>query len=290
MRKLVAVALFPACSTVVVPPDPAGGDDDGMPVFPSDGTVVPGDPAPVDSPHLALGMPTDATPDDDFLIVHPEMAIGYGRFLNAANWVSWRTRAVDFGPVARYPGPFYPEAALPADWFHPDTSDMFGSGFDRGHMVRSEERTSTDAANYATFVMSNVLPQQADLNRGPWFDFELYVQYKVESSSHPHDAYMIAGPVWPAACVTHAARTTGDGCTDVGRVADPTHRIAVPTATWKVVVLVEPGEDPRHAAAPYVVAVMMPNTTGIANERWYTYRTTVAEIEAATGYDLPSLE
>ena len=34
----------------------------------------------------------------------------------------------------------------------------------------------------------------------------------------------------------------------------------------------------------------MPNVQGIINERCWTYRSTVAAIEAATGYDLPSLE
>src|ERR1041384_4320630 len=99
MRTLVLVALVSACSTV---PATTPGDDDDDTIGPPDGTVVPGDPPPTESPHLALGVPADATPDDDFLIVHPEMAIGYSQFLNAANWVSWRTRGVDFGPVERY--------------------------------------------------------------------------------------------------------------------------------------------------------------------------------------------
>jgi endonuclease G, mitochondrial len=289
MRTLLVLAVCACSHTPAAAPgddDPPGDDPDD----PGDGAIVPGGPSGQDSPHLALGVPADGSPGDDFLIVHPEMAIGYNHFLNAANWVSWRTRRIDFGPAPRYAGPFYPEAALPAAWFHPDTGELSGSGYDRGHMLRSEERTRDDAANYATFVMSNVLPQRPDLNRGPWFDFELYVQRKIESTSHPRDAYVIAGAVWPAACATHAARVAGDGCPDVGRSTDPTHRIAVPSATWKVVVFVDPGEDPRAALHPYIAGVLMPNTNGIAAARWYTYRATVAEIEAASGYDLPSLE
>jgi endonuclease G len=282
----ILLVLLAACSSAADPEMVMPEPDDG----PSDGTLMPVDPPQTDSPHLALGVPIDGTPIDDHLVVHPQMAIGYSRFLNAANWVSWRTRPEDFGPVERYQGNFYPDAALPADWFRADHGDLYGSGYDRGHMLRSEERTRTMGENYDTFVMTNVLPQRADLNRGPWFDFELYVQRRVESSSRPRDAYVIAGPVWPAACRTHAARTAGDGCVDVGQSSDPARRIAVPEATWKVVVFVDAGEAPLSASDPYLVAVLMPNVRGIEEGRWWTYRTTVAAIEATSGYDLPSLQ
>jgi endonuclease G len=282
--SLVVVACASPSPTGMDPPEDPEGD-------PSDGDVIPDDPAPIDSPHLALGVPTDASPADDHLVVHEQMALGYNRFLNAPNWVSWRTRAEDFGPVERYQGNFYPDTQLPAEWFRADHSDMYGSGYDRGHMLRSEERTRTSGENYATFVMTNVLPQRADLNRGPWFDFELYVQRRVESTSRPRDAYVIAGAIWSPACSTHAPRAAGDGCRDVGRTSDVTRRIAVPIATWKVAVFVDAGIAPLDAAAnPYVVAVVMPNETGISETRWYEYRTTVAEIERQSGYDLPSLE
>ncbi len=279
----VVVAVFAACAAPTAPPDSMGDDD-------SDGVLSPDGDPPVDSPHLALGTPSDTTPLDDYLIVHEQFAAGYSQFLNASNWVSWRTRADDFGPVDRYEGPFYSDTTLPPTWFHPEGFDMNGSGYDRGHMLRSEERTSTTDVNIATFVMTNVLPQRADLNRGPWFDFELYVQHQVESSTRPRDAYVIAGAVWSIECATHAQRVAGDGCIDVGRSSDVTHHIAVPTATWKVVLFVTAGTPPLEGHDAYIVGVLMPNERGINEARWWKYRATVAEIEAASGYDLPSLE
>ena len=62
----------------------------------------------------------------------------------------------------------------------------------------------------------------------------------------------------------------------------------VPEATWKVAVFVDAGESPLAASDPYVVAVL-PNVRSIEEVRW-TYRTTVAEIERASGYGLPSLQ
>ena len=136
--------------------------------------------------------------------------------------------------------------------------------------------------------MTNVLPQEADLNRGPWFDFELYVQRRVESFSAPMDAYEIAGPVWPAACAHHVPRAVGDGCRDAGHGADPTHHIAVPESTFKIVVLVPRGTALAAAAEPETIAVLMPNMPGILDVRWWTYRSSVVEIEQRTGYDFLS--
>jgi endonuclease G len=243
---------------------------------------------PEDSPHLGLGIPTDATPDDDLLLVHAQFVAGYSQHLNAANWVSWRTRPEDFGPVPRYEGDFYPDDRLPADWFHPDTDIYYGPGYDRGHMLRSEERTDTVAHNIETFVMTNVLPQTADLNRGVWFDFEQYLQYKVKSPSQPQDAYVLAGGVWSPACATHVPRTAGDGCADIGRVSDPMRRVAVPVAYWKIVAFVPAGTAFSGESAT-VVAVMMPNIDGVQDHRWWQYRSTVAEIEMQSGYDIPAL-
>ena len=286
LRMRIAMLALVGCSV------PQAVDLDGG-ANPPDAELESGtfDPTGVDpdTPHLGLGIPTDGTPDDDFLLVHAEFAESYNKNLNAANWVSWRTRPVDFGPAPRYPGPFYPDQTLPSDWFHPDTDEYFSSGFDRGHMVRSEERTMTEDQNIQTFVLTNVLPQTADLNRGVWFDFEQYVQYKVKSFAHPMDAYELAGPIWPPACATHQPRTAGDGCRDLGATNDPQKRIAIPVSTWKVAVFVPAGEPLATATDATVVAVLMPNIAGVMNDHWTKYKTTVAAIEQASGYDIPAL-
>ncbi|MBX3160828.1 MAG: DNA/RNA non-specific endonuclease [Deltaproteobacteria bacterium] len=278
---IAALALLGACTTPD-PSDPRREDGD-----PGDGTFVPTGVPPA-SPHLALGAPVDGTPDDDTLIAHEEFQLGYSRFLNAPSWVSWRTRRGDYGPVDRFSGDFSADDRLPTDYYHPVHDDLTNSGFDRGHMVRSEERTRTADSNRATFVMSNVLAQRADLNRGPWYDFERYVQREVGEG---RDAYMLAGPIWSAACATHAPRVPGDGCRDHGRSEDPQRRIAIPEATWKIVVFVRAGvalDAPSSDA--YVIAVRMPNIEGIRRDDWYEYRVKVSALEAETGYDFVTLE
>lgn len=245
---------------------------------------------PSRSVHLMLGVPKDATPEDDALMLRKEMAIGYSPYLNAANWVSWRTTQADFGAVPRYGGKFLVDKELPAGMYRAAHDDYSNSGFDRGHMVRSEERTKTAAMNKATFVMTNILPQTEDLNRGPWYDFEKFVEEKVnpQDGSPAKDAYVLAGAVWSAACATHRPRTRDDGCRDLGRAAEVEQRIAVPEATFKIVVFVDAGRPVKRSKGREIFAVIMPNQAGIRGKKWKAYEVKVKEIERSTGYRLGS--
>ena len=286
--RITILLLLAACGAAPSAIDPDATPNDAVL---ASGTWDPsGLPPEPSSIHLQLGVPTDDSPGDDYLLLHDQFAESYNPYLNAANWVSYLTTPADFGPAERYPGPFYPDTTLPADWFHPDTDEYNRSGFDRGHMLRSEERTQTEDQNIQTFILTNVVPQTPDLNRGVWFDFEKYVQYKVTLYGKQMDAYEISGPVWPVACATHQPRTAGDQCRDLGATSEPTQRIAIPTSTWKIAVFVPAGEPLATATDHQIVAVLMPNIAGVMNDTWGKYKTTIAAIEAATGYRFPALE
>lgn len=63
---------------------------------------------------------------------------------------------------------------LPATY---DTSNYFrGSGYSRGHLVASEDRTFTQEANEQTFYYSNMSPQLQSHNAGIWHRLEHRVQ------------------------------------------------------------------------------------------------------------------
>jgi len=128
MRTHLALLLLVGCST-----PPAGSRvDDVDAMSPSSDAEPDGTPIdPATSPHLTLGIPTDGSPADDLLLVHPQFAASYNRYLNEANWVSWRTRPSDFGPAPRYAGAFYPDTMLPAGMFRVDTDAYYGPGYDR---------------------------------------------------------------------------------------------------------------------------------------------------------------
>jgi endonuclease G len=136
-------------------------------------------------------------------------------------------------------------------------------------MVRSEERTKTDADNQSTFFTTNLLPQYHDLNAGPWLRLEMYCQGLAQKENK--ELFVIAGGVFSA-----KPATIGKG-------------VAVPDSTWKIVVVLNRSQSVGDVtASTRVIAVNMPNKKGILSEGWGQYRTTVDEIEKLTGYDFLS--
>lgn len=221
---------------------------------------------PAQSVHVELGTPADLDPSDDYLLIKPQYALSYSKVRNVANWVSWELNASYFGDVPRYKGKFITDTSLPDGFYRARHEDYVGTGYDRGHMVRSEERTRTPDDNKATFLLTNILPQFHDLNAGPWLRLEERCQELAQKGNH--ELFVMAGGVF------------GKRPQTIGR------DVAVPDAFFKIVVVLGKGQragDVDDQAR--VIAVMMPNTTGIMANDWGQYRTTVDEIEKRTGYD-----
>lgn len=228
-------------------------------------TVVP--PAP--ARHLVFGNPSHATTNpsdaDNFLLAKPQFVLSYHNTHGTPNWVSWHLKKSDIGKVERQ-DTFRPDPELPRQFKHVLPNDYVGSGFDRGHMCNSKDRTQTEADNSATFVMTNMVPQTPDLNRGPWEKLESYARTLVGSG---RELSMIAG--------CSGARTT----------LRRANTVQVPESCWKVIaVLPRGGNTVAHVESnTRVIAVEMPNTQGIKKKDWRAFLTTARAIEAKTGYD-----
>ncbi len=229
-----------------------------------------GPPQPAGSVHLALGNPSGAVSDPgqpaNYLISRDQYALAYHRDRGTAIWVSWHLQASDLGDVERYSGPFIPDSSLPSGWYQVRHGDYTGSGYDRGHMVPSADRTASPADNQATFILTNILPQAPANNQGPWADLENYLRDQVRSGD---EAYIIAGPQGTAGTIAGGA-------------------VTVPAAVWKVAVLLPAGENDlaRMGRDASVIAVLMPNDQSVEGRSWREYTTSVACIEALTGLDL----
>lgn len=257
-----------------------GGDATNRPSSPAPpkGSAPSRSPAP--SVHLELGIPTrtagqgQTAASDDHLMIKPQYALSYNRSRNVANWVSWRLDAASFGATPRYRGKFLPDNTLPDGWYRVQHDDYTGSGFDRGHMVRSEERTRTAEDNKATFLLTNILPQRHDLNAGPWLRLEETCQELVQKERRV--LFLVAGGLFDERerrSQRALPATIGNG-------------VAVPTAFFKIAVVLEPGQGASDIGpSTRVIATVMPNETGIQDDGWERYRTTVDEIERRAGYD-----
>lgn len=281
-RTLASIALLAALLAGCKRASPPKGDTPGFGPQPTQAPTTPGkpgktDPAPAPAPkgggkgrstsvHLSMGIPTDDDASDDHLVVKRQYALSYNQKLNDPNWVSWNLNATHFGSVPRFSGKFMPDESLPAGMYRVRHEDYSNSGYDRGHMVRSEERTATDEDNKATFFTVNLLPQYHDLNAGPWLRLEEYCQRLAQRESK--ELFIVAGGIFD-----RRPKTIGKG-------------VAVPRSTFKIVVVLDRGKNLESVTKQTrVIAVDMPNEQGIMSEGWAKYRTTVDAIEKATGYD-----
>ena len=232
----------------------------------------------VGNPNLLLGNPSAAialfADPQNYLITRPQYVLSYNRDRGIPNWVSWQLNQSWLGSLPRLP--FQTDASLPADWYHVTSDDYTGSGFDRGHVLPAADRNRTTADSQSVFLMTNILPQASDNNRGPWEQLESYCRTLVRQGN---ELYIIAG----------GAGTGGTG--DKGkRSVIGRGKVAVPEWTWKVAVVFDRAGMGLADITPQtrVIAVKMPNQQGIKDRNWQEFTTTIDEIEKLTGYDLLS--
>ncbi|QNP54034.1 DNA/RNA non-specific endonuclease [Hymenobacter qilianensis] len=238
------------------------------------GTVQPS----IDNDHLALGNPSGAVTDvsypGNYLMVKPQYKLSYNRDQGKANWVSWHLDASDRGGIDRQDD-FREDLTLPEGWYKVLGTSYQSSGFDRGHLCPSADRTSSIENNSATFLMTNMMPQAPQNNQGPWADLENYARTFLPGN----EVYIVCGSYGVGGTGSNGGLTN---TIDNGR-------ITVPKRTWKVIVILPVGDNDvaRVTTTTRVIAVDMPNINTL-DQNWGTHRTTVDAIETATGYDLLS--
>ncbi len=237
-----------------------------------------GDPVASVSPHMLLGNPSSATTSpfnqDNYLMPRPYFALSYNDSMGRPNWVSWRMLITDLGDAPRKDD-FDPDDSLPPGYYRVTQRDYTGSGFDRGHMCPHGDRSANTDLSFATFVMTNIVPQAPNQNRKAWAQLEMYCR---ELVSRQHERlYITSGPAGRGGRGNLGYRDTIAG-----------GRVTVPADCWKVVVVIpeEGGEDDlaKITADTRVIAVDMPNDQEAIDEQWAGFRTSVAEIERHTGY------
>jgi endonuclease G len=226
--------------------------------------------------NMALGNPSQAGKEaanrNNYLLMHPQFALSYNSDKGIANWVSWHLSAAWRGDAPRC-NCFFSDNALPDGFFRATTSSYTATGFDRGHLCPSEDRTASADDNAATFLMSNIAPQAPMLNQQPWARLEDYARSLTDEG---FELYIIAGSYGQG----------GAGAKGASNVI-ATGRISVPAHYWKIMVVLPVGADDvqRISTNTRVIAVDMPNDQSVAGRDWKDYRTSIKSIEQATGYN-----
>jgi endonuclease G, mitochondrial len=219
------------------------------------------------SRHTTMGIPSAASTSNpnDFLSVKSGYVLSYNSSRKVPNWVSWELNTSYLGSIDRQDD-FRPDSTLPANLPQAQLADYSGSGYDRGHMCPSADRTLTVAANSQTFFLSNMVPQAANNNQGPWATMENDLRTLARSG---RELFVISGGTFSA-----TSNEIGDG-------------VVVPDRTFKVVVVLNAvGQGTSSVTtSTRVIGVMMPNENNQISRTadWRSFRVSVDSIEAATG-------
>lgn len=241
-------------------------------------TPTPSVATPTRDEHLAMGNPSGATNNTanaaNYLVTKAQYVMSYNRDQGKPNWVSWHLSDAWLGSAPRQDN-FAADNSLPVGWYRVGSSSYSGSGFDRGHNCPSADRTGSASDNAATFLMSNMMPQAPNNNQQTWASLENYCRTLVAAGN---ELYVICGSYGKGGTGANGTAST----IDEGRVTVPAH-------CWKVVVVLPLGTDDvrRVTTDTRVIAIDTPNSNN-ARSSWEGYRTTVDNIEKATGYDLLS--
>lgn len=224
-----------------------------------------------------FGEPADGDASNDFIVHRDQYTASFNQQLGTPNWVSYNLEASHFGPEDRCDC-FTFDPALPPTFTSYTTADYTGAGafhgygIDRGHMARSFDRTTGSLDNATTYYFTNIIPQAADLNQGPWAIMENDLGDLARFQDR--EVYIVTGPAGSKGTIKNLGL------------------INIPSAVWKVALILPRNQglaDVHSAQDVQIIAVIAPNDPGVRNVDWHSYETTVDAVEALSGYDLFAL-
>lgn len=172
------------------------------------------------------------------------------------NWVAWHLTSDHVtGPYKREGIKFHEDEDTPRPWVN--TYDYNRSGYDRGHMCPSGDNKWSQLAQEQSFLMSNMCPQNHNLNTGDWNEMENQCRKWAKKYG---SVDIVCGPIF-----------IGNKHKRIG-----THKVMVPEAFFKVVLC-------REGGKPKAIGFIYRNTEG--NRPKDAYVNSVDDVERITGYD-----
>lgn len=207
-----------------------------------------------------IEIPTITEERSDRVITHKGYTVSYNYDWKIPNWVAYELTNWEVqGEVPRYdrfkPDPMVPQGATAT------TNDYKHSGYDRGHMAPAADMKWDEQVMKESFYLSNICPQNPNLNGGVWKDLEEQVR---DLASQKGKIFVVCGPI-----VNDISNTIGE------------NKVVVPQAFYKVLLQEENGKI-------HTIGFVYENVSG--RKPMSTYAMTVDEVEKLTNIDFfPSL-
>jgi len=209
-------------------------------------------PAPTD--FTAVGTVAPIAGVSEQLLARTSYLVSYNADTRCPNWVAWRlTASHTSGDVDRMGNAFHEDAEVPEP--RATKGDYRKSGYSRGHMCPAGDNKWSRDAMYETFLLSNVCPQNANLNSGLWNQIEISCRRWAEKYG---DLYIVCGPMY------FRSRR-------IERIGP--NQVAVPDAFFKVILCLN--------GKPRAIGFICRNTSG--NKRKDMYVNTLQQVERLTG-------
>jgi endonuclease G len=210
------------------------------------------------SVHCPLGCPTNPTKND--LVFGHVYALSNDPDTKFADWVAYEVDVLNFGDS---PGRKWKKDPLLDDDETLEPSD-YGSlqkalGADRGHQAPLASFAGSQYWSELNYL-SNITPQDSDLNQGPWKSLEDAVR---DAVGYRNSLFVITGPLY-------------DGSTLQLPKADEPHKI--PTAYFKVVY------DLEGNSASFVM-----KQSAQRDDNFCDNHVTFNDVQGKTAFKLPKL-
>lgn len=183
--------------------------------------------------------------------------LSYNRTTRQPNWVMWE---LDGDHVMKRKDDVwneYHEDFDIEDIYRANLSDYASSGYDRGHMCPGGDCNWNGDGRDETFLLSNMCPQNPNLNRGDWKEIEIACRKWAKTYG---SIYIVCGPIFFKS-------------QEHERIGP--NRIPVPEAFFKVILY-------TGTSSPKGIGFICRNTDG--NRKKDFYVNSIRQVERVTGY------
>lgn len=211
-----------------------------------------------------VGFPVISDTIPSIILERTCYTVSYNAKTRQPNWVMWQLAGEHVMKKKEGVWNEYREDSELSRKIRSTLDDYASSGYDKGHMCPGGDCNWDDKGRDETFLLSNICPQNPNLNRGDWKEIELACRKWAQIHG---SVYVVCGPIF---FKSQEHEKIGS------------HRIPIPEAFFKVVLCTN-NYDPKG------IGFICRNTDG--NRKKDFYVNSIRQIERVTGYKFfPNLD
>ena len=206
---------------------------------------------------LSVGYPiiNDTIPSE--MVERICYSLSYNNTTRQPNWAMWQLTGNHVVQRKKEVWNEYHEDIEIKNKYRATLADYASSGYDRGHMCPGGDCNWNDEGREETFLLSNMCPQNPNLNRGDWKEIEIASRKWAQTYG---SVFIVCGPIFLKS-------------QEHERIGP--NKIPVPEAFFKVILCPD-------SISPKGIGFICRNTEG--NRKKDFYVNSIRQVERVTGY------